>query len=146
MKLKRILLLIAGSLFLFLGITGIILPLLPTTPFLLLAAFCYLRSSKKLYRWLICHKLFGAYIYSYLHFRAVRRIARNLALLLLWSTLTLTMILISNTAVTLILIGVGLAVSIHLLKLKILTGEMLEEVREGLKNPEIVDKYPDSND
>lgn len=146
MRLKRILLSIAGSLSLFLGITGIILPLLPTTPFLLLAAFCYLRSSKKLYRWLISHRLFGAYIYSYLHFRAVRRRARNLALLLLWSTLTLTMILISNTAVPLILVGVGVAVSIHLLKLKILTAEMLEKVREGLKNTEIIDKYPGSND
>jgi len=145
-RLKRILLLIAGSLSLFLGITGIILPLLPTTPFLLLAAFCYLRSSKKLYRWLICHRLFGAYIYSYLHFRAVRRRARNLALLLLWSTLTLTIILISNTAVTLILVGVGVAVSIHLLKLKILTAEILVKVREGLKNPEIIDEYPCSND
>jgi len=65
-------------------------------PFLLLTAFCYLRSSEKLYRWLICHRLFGAYIFSYLHFRAVRRRARNLALLLLWTTLALTIILIST--------------------------------------------------
>ncbi|RLL89170.1 hypothetical protein Y696_03685 [Mesotoga sp. H07pep.5.4] len=64
---------------------------------------------------------------------------------MLWSTLTLTMILISNTAVTLILVGVGSAVSIHPLKLKILTGEILEKVREGLKNPEMTDKYPGSN-
>ncbi|WP_110989571.1 MULTISPECIES: DUF454 family protein [unclassified Mesotoga] len=95
----------------------------------------HLRSSEKLYRWLIGHKLFGAYIYSYLHFRAVRRRARNLALLLLWSTLTLTVILISNTAVTRILTGVGSAVSIHLLKLKTVTSKMLEEVRQGLKKP-----------
>ena len=56
------------------------------------------------------------------------------------------MILISNTAVTLILVEVGSAVSIHPLKLKILTGEILEKVREGLKNPEMIDKYPGSND
>ena len=61
---------------------------------------------------------------------------------MLWSTLALTMIMISITAVTLILVGVGSAVSIHLLKLKILTAEILVKVREGLKNPEIIDEYP----
>jgi hypothetical protein len=114
-RLKQVLLVIAGSGSLFLGVTGIVLPLLPTTPFLLLAAFCNLRSSEKLYQWLIGHKLFGAYIYSYLHFRAVRRRARNLALALVCSTLTLTMMLISNAVVTAILIGVGTTVSVHLL-------------------------------
>lgn len=70
----------------------------------------------------------------------------NLAFLLLWSTLALTMIMISNTADALVLIGVASTVSIHLLQLKILTAEMLEKVREGLKNPEMIDKYPGSND
>ncbi|MGC9322629.1 MAG: DUF454 family protein [Kosmotogaceae bacterium] len=129
----------------FLGMTGMIIPLLPTPPFLLLTTFCYLRSSEKLYRWLIGHRLFGAYIYSYLHFRAVRWSARNIAHLLLWSTLTLTVILISNTAVTRILTGVGSAVSIHLLKLKVMTSEMLEEVRESLQNPDTINKDTTSN-
>ena len=70
----------------------------------------------------------------------------NLAFLLLWSTLALTMIMISNTADALVLIGVASTVSIHLLKLKILTAEILVKVREGLKNPEIIDEYPGSND
>ncbi|HAY98027.1 MAG TPA: DUF454 domain-containing protein [Mesotoga sp.] len=144
MRLKQVLLVIAGSGSLFLGVTGIVLPLLPTTPFLLLAAFCNLRSSEKLYQWLIGHKLFGAYIYSYLHFRAVRRRARNLALALVCSTLTLTMMLISNAVVTAILIGVGTAVSVHL-KLKTLTSEMLGEVRKGLKNPDTINKDNTSN-
>jgi len=143
-RLKQVLLVIAGSGSLFLGVTGIVLPLLPTTPFLLLAAFCNLRSSEKLYQWLIGHKLFGAYIYSYLHFRAVRRRARNLALALVCSTLTLTMMLISNAVVTAILIGVGTAVSVHL-KLKTLTSEMLGEVRKGLKNPDTINKDTTSN-
>ena len=76
----------------------------------------------------------------------MRRRARNLAFLLLWSTLALTMIMISNTADALVLIGVASTVSIHLLKLKILTAEILVKVREGLKNPEIIDEYPCSND
>ncbi len=56
------------------------------------------------------------------------------------------MIMISNTADALVLIGVASTVSIHLLKLKILTAEILVKVREGLKNPEIIDEYPCSND
>lgn len=65
--------------------------------------------------------------------------------MLLWSTLTLTMILLSNAAITVILVGVGAAVSIHLLKLRILTSEMLEEVRESLKNPDPINKDTTSN-
>lgn len=145
MRLKQVLLVIAGSGSLFLGVTGIVLPLLPTTLFLLLAAFCNLRSSEKLYRWLIGHKLFSAYIYSYLHFRAVRRRARNLALALVCSTLTLTRMLISNAVVTAILIGVGTAVSINLLKLKTLTSKILGEVRKDLKNPDTINKDTTSN-
>jgi len=55
------------------------------------------------------------------------------------------MILISNAVVTAILVGVGTAVSIHLLKLKTLTSEMLEEVRKGLKNPDRINKDTTSN-
>ena len=55
------------------------------------------------------------------------------------------MILISNAVVTAILVGVGTAVSIHLLKLKTLTSEMLEEVRKGLKNPDRINEDTTSN-
>ncbi|MBV1931158.1 MAG: DUF454 family protein, partial [Porticoccaceae bacterium] len=51
----RVLLLTAGSVSVVLGVVGIVLPLLPTTPFLLLAAACYVRSSNKFYTWLVSH-------------------------------------------------------------------------------------------
>ena len=47
-----------GLLAMALAIIGVVLPLLPTVPFLLLAAFCFARSSQKLHRWLISHKTF----------------------------------------------------------------------------------------
>lgn len=47
---------------LFLGIIGIFLPLLPTTPFILLAAYCFSRSSQRMHNWLIQHKVFGKLI------------------------------------------------------------------------------------
>ena len=58
----RILLIILGSIFVAIGAIGILVPGLPTTPFMILAAACYIRSSNKLYNWLIKNKLFGKHI------------------------------------------------------------------------------------
>lgn len=57
--LTRYLYLTAGSLCVLLGLIGVVLPLLPTTPFLLVAAFCFSRSSERLHRYLLEHRLFG---------------------------------------------------------------------------------------
>ena len=64
-KYLRWLLIAAGTVSILLGILGIILPLLPTTPFLLLAAASYARSSVKFYNWLINNRFFGSYIKNY---------------------------------------------------------------------------------
>ena len=58
----RMLLRLVGTLFLLIGCVGIVLPLLPTTPFLLLALACYARSSERWYHWLITNRWFGEYI------------------------------------------------------------------------------------
>lgn len=55
----RILLQAFGLLFLLLGVVGIFVPLLPTTPFVLLAAWCFARSSQAFHQWLLDHKTFG---------------------------------------------------------------------------------------
>ncbi|MDR2305318.1 MAG: YbaN family protein [Treponema sp.] len=59
MVLSKILFITGGFLLLALGIAGIILPILPATPFLLGASFCFMKSSERLYRWLMTHKYFG---------------------------------------------------------------------------------------
>jgi len=61
-RVVRMLLKIAGTMFLIIGGAGIILPLLPTTPFLLLAAVCYARSSERWYTWLSYNRWFGSYV------------------------------------------------------------------------------------
>ena len=58
-------------LFLVLGALGVVIPVLPTTPFLLLAAAMFMRSSGRLYLWLTNHRLFGAFIRNYRLYRAV---------------------------------------------------------------------------
>lgn len=64
-KLKKIFFIISGSFFIFLGTLGIFIPILPTTPFILLAAACYIRSSERLYNWLINNKIFSKHIKNY---------------------------------------------------------------------------------
>lgn len=115
---KKYLLIFAGSISLALGIIGVLLPVLPTTPFLLLSSFCYIRSSNHLYNWLINHKIFGSYIYNYLTYRAVKKSVKIGALIFLWFSLLISILIVSNLYLRIFLMAVGVAVSIHLLTLK----------------------------
>ncbi len=101
-----------------LGVVGICVPVLPTTPFILLAVLCYLHSSEKLYEWLIHHKAFGAYIFNYMTYRAVLRSTKIGAMIFLWMGLIISTLIINNWYIRGILFLVGAGVSIHLLTLK----------------------------
>ena len=74
---------IAGSVFVVLGAFGVILPGLPTTPFLILAAACYIRSSQKLYDWLIANKTFGPYLRDYREGKGIPNRAKKIALVMM---------------------------------------------------------------
>lgn len=138
----RVVFLIAGLLALSAGIVGIFLPVLPTTPFLLLAAACFLRSSKRLYNWLTRHRWLGDYIKSYLKFRAVSTGSKVVAIILLWSTIVVTAVFFARPLWLRILLGVvAVGVTIHLLCLKTLTVEMREALR---KERESEDQSSDS--
>lgn len=71
---------ILGAISLALGIIGIFLPLLPTTPFLLLSAFCFQRGSEKLHNWLITHPRFGPPIEDWNRHGAISQKAKIIAL------------------------------------------------------------------
>lgn len=66
------------------GMAGVVLPLLPTTPFLIVAALCFVRSSKRLHEWLIAHPLFGHQVRDYLEGRGVPARAKTIALFSVW--------------------------------------------------------------
>ena len=119
---KRCLLIALGLLALGLGALGVVVPLLPTTPFLLLAAWCFLRSSQRLYQWVITHPVFGEYIYHYLTYRSVKMKAKMATLLLLWPSLLASMLIVRRTEATVMLLIVGIGVTWHILALKTYRG------------------------
>ncbi len=90
----RVLLLGAGFLSVGLAFAGAVLPLLPTTPFVLLAAACFARSSPRFNRWLYDHAWFGPPLRAWREHRAIPRSSRRLALLVLWVTFPISILLL----------------------------------------------------
>jgi len=115
----RYLLIIAGTIFLGLGIIGIFLPILPTTPFLLLAAACYARSSKRFYDWLLNNKWFGTYIKNYHEGRGVPLKFKAFTISLLWITILASVFfVINNFWIEILLIIIAIGVTIHIITIK----------------------------
>lgn len=115
---RNLLLVIAGSLSLLLGTIGIVLPVVPTTPFLILAALCYLHGSRPLYRRLTAHRAFGRYIHDYMAYRAVQKRTKIVATVLLWASLSFSAWMVDQPFIRLALLGVGVGVTIHIAALK----------------------------
>ncbi|SBS36674.1 Inner membrane protein YbaN [Marinomonas spartinae] len=116
---KRIGLLILGWLSLITGIIGIFLPLLPTTPLVLLAAWCFSKSSERFHHWLMNHKHFGPMIHDWQSGKGIPRKARNRAIILMWIGMGISMILIGRLWAAISLICIGLAVCTYLLRLPV---------------------------
>ena len=118
-RLVRILLILLGTFSVFLGILGIFLPLLPTTPFLLLAAYCYAKSSERFYNWLITNRICGKYIRNYREGLGMKLQHKLLAIILIWLTIGYSVTaVVNNKWFKLIFIVIAISVTIHLIKLK----------------------------
>ncbi|MDX1442678.1 MAG: YbaN family protein [Gammaproteobacteria bacterium] len=114
----RTLLFIIGWLAVALGALGVALPLLPTTPFLLLAVACFARSSDRSRQWLMESRHFGPILANYLEHRVLPRRAKWLALGLLWPSVGWTATqLVPLPAVSVGLLLLALAISVYLLML-----------------------------
>lgn len=120
MTLKKYFLVTIGTISLILGAIGLFIPLLPTTPFVLLTSYCYLRSSNRLYNWIINNKVFGNYIHNYMINKAVKKSDKISAMIMLWISLGISIYFIDKTYLKLLLVFIGTAVSIHVLRLKTL--------------------------
>ncbi len=111
---KRGTFIVAGTISLGLGAAGVFLPILPTTPFLLLSAACYYKGSERMHRWLLNNKLFGSYIRNYKEGKGISKIAKILSLFLLWITIGYSVFfMVGGYVVQLILFAVAIAVTVH---------------------------------
>ncbi len=116
---KRYLLVSLGFLSLGLGILGIFLPLLPTTPFLLLSASCFYKSSRRYHSWLLNNKVFGRHIRNYEENRAIDSKTKWFALAILWSTIGVSAYLSRHIVfIPILLIVIALFGSWYILNLR----------------------------
>lgn len=127
---KKYAFLVLGTLSLGIGMIGVVIPILPTTPFLLIASFLYLRSSKRMHNWLINHKVFGSYIYCYMTYRAISARSKTGILIFLWATLAGSVTVIQQIYIEVLLVIVGLAVTTHILLLKTFSAEEMKEMNQ----------------
>jgi uncharacterized protein len=124
-KTTRALWLIGGLVCVVLGAIGIVLPILPTTPFLLAAAGCFCKSSTKMYNWLLNNKWFGDYIRNYRDGRGLPLKTKITVLAFLWIMIGLSTVFFLNRLlppqlvlpIQLIMVVVAVGVSVHILKL-----------------------------
>jgi uncharacterized protein len=120
-KLIRLIYIVLGLLCVGLGILGMLLPVLPTTPFLLLAAFFFARSSDMFYKWLLQNKVFGNYLRNYLEKRGIPLRVKIFSLCLLWLTIGYAVFyIVSAIWVQVFLLIIASAVTFHILTIKTL--------------------------
>lgn len=107
-----------GTITLILGVIGVFLPLLPTTPFLLLSAYFYGKSSNKMQEWLLNNKIFGKYIKDYHEKKGITMKNKIISILFLIMSISFSMYKMQNLHFRIFLAIVLIAVSVHILKIK----------------------------
>jgi len=116
----RVLLVGVGCLSVALGVLGIFLPVLPTTPFLLLAAACFLRSSRRLYHWLVGHPRLGPWVRDYLEGQGIPLKGKVWAIGLMWASILLSCYLVPLLYARLFMLTSAVLVTLYILRQKTL--------------------------
>ena len=107
----------AGTLSLILAMLGIFLPLLPTTPFLLLASACYVRGSERMHRRLMEHPQLGPYIRNFEQGKGIPRRAKIIVILVLWVSYAYSFYLLPQTGLKIGLALIAFAVTVYLVRM-----------------------------
>lgn len=119
----KILLNVIGIIAVVLAILGVFLPLLPTTPFLLLASACFVRSSERMHRWLLGNSLFGEYLRNIEEKRGIPLKGKVMTLALLWVSLAFSIYTVRPLLLKGMLVAIGAGVSAWILRMKTLKRE-----------------------
>lgn len=114
----RYTLLAIGWLSVLLGVIGIFVPVLPTTPFLLLAAACFVRSSRRFYLWLVNHKHLGPWIRDYLEGNGIPLKGKVYAIGLMWASILLSCYLVPLLPARVFMLGSASLVTLYILRQK----------------------------
>jgi uncharacterized membrane protein YbaN (DUF454 family) len=93
-KVKRTIYVLAGTIVLVIGAVGVVVPVLPTTPFLLLSAACYMRGSERLHSWMLNNRVFGTFIRDYREGKGIAFRNKLLTLVLLWFTISFSVLFV----------------------------------------------------
>jgi uncharacterized membrane protein YbaN (DUF454 family) len=120
-RLRRVLLIVAGVMSVGLGVVGAFVPVLPTTPFLLLAAACFTRSSPRLHQWLLGNRILGEYLRRYRSGEGLPLASKLMTLLVLWAALATSAFVAVPTRLwwaRILLLAVGVGVTIHILRIR----------------------------
>ncbi|WP_420476159.1 YbaN family protein [Noviherbaspirillum sp. ST9] len=116
----KILLNVVGCIAVVLAILGVFLPLLPTTPFLLLASACFMRGSDRMHRWLRNHPIFGEYLRNFEDKRALPKRAKIVSMVLLWPSMLYSVYLVKPVLLKGMLLAIAVGVTIMILRMKTL--------------------------
>ena len=114
----RYLLFACGCVSVLLGVIGIFLPVLPTTPFLLLAAACFARSSKRFYLWLVLHPKLGPWVRDYLDDQGLPLKGKIWALILMWASISFSIWLVPLPWARGFMLLSAICVTVYILKQK----------------------------
>lgn len=129
-SLGKPILIATGSLCVALGVLGMVLPLLPTTVFLLLAAWCFSRSSSRFHEWLLNNRLLGGYISAYHEGRGMTLRDKWITLATLWVSIGITAVFFVDVLwVRLLLLAIATGVTVHLVRLPTLRSGKVTEPR-----------------
>jgi uncharacterized membrane protein YbaN (DUF454 family) len=107
-------LMFAGTVLVGIGILGIFLPLLPTTIFFLMAAWCYARSSRRFYDWLHHNKYFGKHLKSYREGKGITRSSKISTIVILWGGILYSIFVTNSPLIHMILLAIAIGVTIHI--------------------------------
>lgn len=119
MDIRKAILIFAGTVCVGLGVLGMFLPLLPTTVFLLMAAYCYSKSSERFHTWLLTNKVCGKYISNYKSGRGISARQKVSTILMLWASIGFSLWLVNGRLwLSLVLALVAIGVTAHILWLK----------------------------
>lgn len=114
----KVVLLVIGSIAMLLGAIGVVVPILPTTPFLIVAALCFAKSSKRLYNFCLQSKLFGPYLNHWYNHTGISKKEKRSMYIYVWITMLIAIYIVKDPQIKTVLGVILFAICLHIYCLK----------------------------